>query len=252
MHMSVIERIDHVFAAYDDPEPVLEFFWTTLGLPVAWPYYDYGQFASGGVIVGSANLEILRGSPGGFPAMATSNPARLSGLAFEPTGIDDAWLAELDARRISHTPTMTQKGDGQFGTGDLWVNVGLGGLVDTDLRTMTFTCRYLVKETLSPAERLGALNAADGGALGVVETDEIVLGTTDIDTSTRRWQRLLDPITPIDSSWKLGVGPRLSLIPADSDAIDHLTLAVRDVATAQRVLDDADVSVLNGLDLRLV
>src|SRR5262249_53919251 len=115
----IVRKVDHVFVPLAAPEATFGFLTETLGLPVAWPFTEYGPFASGGVSLGSIHLEVVRSSDP-LPCFVARDPARVQGIAFEPPPIDDALLAELDRRGIPHSSPAPFPGTGHGTTGLLW------------------------------------------------------------------------------------------------------------------------------------
>src|SRR5262249_14096587 len=136
----------------------------TIALPTAWPYDDYGAFASGGGGVGKANPEGLPSSPP-VPLSTARPPPRRQGIAFAPRPIDSMFLDDIDARGIAHSPAMPFHGT-RFGTtGLLWTNVFFAGL--TDERSVVFACEYGPGFSADSATRQATLRAVNGGRLGV-------------------------------------------------------------------------------------
>ena len=76
----IVRKVDHVFVPIAAPEAAFRWLTETLGLPVAWPFTEYGPFASGGVSLGSINLEILRSSEE-LPFLTAREPARAASIS---------------------------------------------------------------------------------------------------------------------------------------------------------------------------
>jgi hypothetical protein len=140
---AIVAKVDHVIVPLDAPEPAFRFLTETLGLPVAWPFTHYGAFASGGVVLGGINLEVLQTSEA-YPFFTAARPARVQGIVFEPMPIDAAFLAELDRRGIPHSPPMPFRGSGHGTSGLLWTNVYFPDFLDD--RAIAFVCEYHVPE----------------------------------------------------------------------------------------------------------
>jgi hypothetical protein len=123
----MVRRLDHLVVALDDARAAHEFCADALGLPAAWPFQDYGSFASGGIGFGNLNLELCQ-SGVQFPA---SQPARVRGLAFEPAESVDERLAQgLDEREIARTQPSPTPG---------WTNMGLPSFVPSYSRSSAST-----------------------------------------------------------------------------------------------------------------
>src|SRR5688572_2696664 len=91
----LFRQVDHFFAVSADAERLFLLFRDDLQLPEAWPFRDYGGFASGAVTLGNTVME--------FVAKEDAGPgAEFKAIAFEPVGDAAAAMAELDARGIRH------------------------------------------------------------------------------------------------------------------------------------------------------
>lgn len=89
----------------------------SLKLPVAWPFADYGGFASGGISFGNMNVEVLESNQL-TPSFTAGPAARIRGVALRPKRhLDSAYFDELDPRGIAYNqPTA----------GPAWTNVARG------------------------------------------------------------------------------------------------------------------------------
>ncbi len=170
-----------------------------LGLPIAWPYVAYGDFASGGVNLGSLNVEVLRHSDA-VPGLMAHSPARVQGIAFHPVETSRL-LAELDHRGIAHPPPEIFPPGASPDAGAMWTNVTLERL--SDPATTVFTCEYHIPGVYDYDSRQASLDECGGGTLGVTGVREIVISSPQPIEAADRWQQLLDP--PIaDRSGLLG------------------------------------------------
>jgi catechol 2,3-dioxygenase-like lactoylglutathione lyase family enzyme len=207
----VVRKLDHVFAVVGDVPRALQFMNETLNLPLAWPFADYGLFASGAVNLGNLNLELVD-ARGQFVAV---NPARVTGIAFEPASTVNAAFAEdLDKRGVAHGPQELRGS---------WTNISFDGLVGADIAV--FATDYHVAAFKDAAARRKSLDDVAGGRLGVVGAAELVIGVVDIDAAQRRWQRLLSPAGPGPGRrWTLGSGPAVRLVPHERNEVVDLIL----------------------------
>jgi hypothetical protein len=258
----IVRKVDHFYVRLDDPTTAMTFLTGALGLPVAWPFSSYGQFASGGVCLGNANFEVLQSSTSVSHVMATT-PASISGIAFEPTPMDEAFLEDLDRRGISHTPPVPQVGTIEGAPGVLWTNVVLRGFISD--RAVVFLCQYRPGAVDHDA-RLAALAAVGGGVLGIEGVEEIVVSSPNRSQAIARWQRLFDPIEQDEiGCWRVGEGPVIRIVDGERDSVAQLSLRVRSRRIAQNALDSLEVSSrmvgddiavdatpLAGLDVRLI
>ena len=53
---NIVRQIDHILIASSDAKGLFALLSDTFQLPVAWPMSNHGNFASGGVAVGTVNL----------------------------------------------------------------------------------------------------------------------------------------------------------------------------------------------------
>ena len=114
-----------------------------------------------------------------------------------------------------------------------------------------FGCEYINRQsTLAVRER--RLLEANGGRLGVRRLAEVVVGTSDVAAAVARWDRLLAPVLSVDGVWTLAHGPRLRVVPSESERIECLVVEVESVAAAEVVFASPAASALAGLDVRFV
>jgi len=209
----LIRKLDHVFAVVNDPPRALRFMNETLELPLAWPYADYGSFASGGVNLGNLNLEFVD-ARGQFVAL---HPARVSGVGFEPaTTINGSYAKDLEQRGIAH---------GLPEPGAFWTNIAFEDLAGPNIAV--FATDYHTPAPKDAAARNKVLTDVRGGRLRVVGAAELVLGVVDLDAARRRWQPLLAPARPDAAMrWTLGRGAALRLVQYERNEVLDLALDV--------------------------
>jgi hypothetical protein len=179
-------------------------------LPVAWPFRDYGNFASGGVSLGNMNLELIRFKSGGAPV----------GVAFEPVSLPDL-AGDLDARKVEHgkaNPVHMKDGAGKDQLA--WTTVQLEGLAPTAV-IHGFFCQYHFFDVdRVRAELNGKLRQAGGGPLGIERVAEIVLEVGDAALGRSAWAALLGaPQTRDQATWQLGGGPALRIVEGSEDKV---------------------------------
>ena len=241
---TLVEGIDHVFVPMVGAAQAFEVLVDDLALPVLWPFRSFGGFASGGVSVGSIKLELLEATSTA-PFSTAHDPPEVQGIAFRPSAsIDRAYLAELDARSISHSQPAPFVVDGEL----RWTNVYLPELISET--TGPFLCDYHVPGPRDLALRRRVLVECGGGRLGVVDALELVVATRDPSLARERWERLLGPPTD-DIMWHPEVGPRIRLVEGPSERVDHLTLGVRRPEVAQQVWSESSRGPLRRFPLQL-
>jgi len=235
--VTIVAKIDHVYAVLRDAERAHGFMVDRLRLPVAWPFSSHGSFASGGVGLGNLNLEFIAAGPGWQPL----EPARLAGIAFEPAiPADDALIGHLDSLGIGHSPLMPTPG---------WTNVAL---TDDALGRFAFICDYHTSVAKDAALRQSALDACDGGRLHVRRAAEVVVGTSSLEAARQAWTRLLgDSHRDNEDTWILGTGPALRLVNHQRVEVVDLVLDVANAAEAERIWAELgdEAETLAGLPL---
>jgi hypothetical protein len=242
---AIIRRVDHVYVPLEDPLRAFTYLTEQLELPVAWPLSDYGVFTSGGVSLGNLNLEVLSASDG-FVFGSLMRPARIRGIAVEPVSADETFLGELDRRDIPHGPPAPFTPPGA--STPMWTNVGIGVVEGTI--SGVFACKYHFDVEPRRVASKTALDARDGGRLGLIGAAELVMGSPDPDVASERWQRLLDPLAPAaPGRWRFPAGgPDVRIVASTEERCERLVLTLRDPS-----VDLSELSkVLGGLELDAV
>ena len=129
---------------------------------------------------------------------------------------------------------------------------------------------YLTKYThdVSKTRSISAnsLTSIDGGLIGLVSVQEIIVGISDYDNKSARWQKLFNPIQPTESGlWHLGLGPAIRLSSNSEDNIQTIILKVKSLENAKKrlakfellgITEKHQVSIsipgIKNLDIRLV
>src|SRR5688500_2634388 len=261
-----VRRIDHIMIRTGQPREVFAFFTDVLELPIAWPMDTRAGVTSGGAGFGNVNVEAIQ-----FPDQ-TAAEAKLVGFAFEPGPLDTV-LNELQRRSIRFGAPRPFYSTLQDGTcRNLWTNVTLLELSDAD-RPANATMHVFLSEysptyvnTEQRRVRLQSqLTTSSGGSLGVQGVKEVIIGTTDLPTARKAWERLLGPWRVSEPGlWHVGDGPAIRLVEATKDALQELVVSVVSLQRARVVLqtrklmdsDSRDVIIrspqLDGVVIRLV
>lgn len=244
---SLVDGVDHVFVPMVDASAAFAVLAEQLELPVLWPFTAFGAFSSGGVSVGSIKLEVIETNEVA-PFSSAQDPPQVQGIAFRPARpVDDAYLAEVDARSIPRTAPSLFERDGKPG----WTNVYLRELISPIAGA--FVCDYHTPEPRDLARRRRVLEECGGGRLGVLDAVELVISTRDTQAAGDRWQRLFDPLEPVRRlTWRPAVGPAITLVEGDDERVDHLALAVRSAEAASRVWRELAEPTLGRFPLRFV
>ena len=134
----LVDGVDHVFIPMVDAAAAFAALTEQLELPALWPFTSFGGFASGGVSVGSIKLEIID-SKTEVPFSTAQDPPEIQGVAFRPsTPVDDAYLAEVDARSLRRSAPSGFEVDGEL----RWTNLYLPDLISDTAGP--FVCDYHV------------------------------------------------------------------------------------------------------------
>lgn len=243
----LVDGVDHVYVPMPDASTAFAVLVEQLALPVLWPFTSFGMFSSGGVSVGSIKLEVIEPNDAA-PWCTAQSPPQIQGIAFRPAArVDDEYLAEVDARSIARTTPAHFERDGK----PAWTNLYFSDLISE--RAGAFVCDYHLPESRDLERRRRVLDECGGGVLGVLDAVELVISTRDTDAARRRWQRLFDPVEPAGSlTWRLAVGPAVTLVAGDEERVDHLALAVRSVGAAEKAWAEVARTRLGRFPLRFV
>jgi hypothetical protein len=231
----VIRQVDHILLATENPKAVYDFMTKELQLPIAWPYRDYGGFASGGVSAGNVNLESLVFNPARI-----DTPSKIIGIAFEPEGPTELIVETLNQRHITHSqPEPFELGSGEKKS-KLWTTMRLPDMLPGSL---IFFCEY---HFFAPAERRTTLHKnlekIQGGPLSIKHLSEIVIAVKDMTSALERWQNLLAPHQMTeDHLFTIGHGPAIRFVKGDYDCIASLKFKVRSLNKARDFLSQKDM-----------
>ena len=269
--VAVVRQVDHVLLEATQARELFTLASQALELPVAWPFTDYGGFASGGVSLGNVNLEVLSAAPRG-----EGPSARLRGLALEPQALEPT-LAALNERGVRCGRPSPFRGENASGAPvTLWTTVALPSVSNDALEV--FLCEYADDPAAKRAAWDAQLRERDGGPLGVIALDAVVCGATDLSAARERWEQILGashavgPAAHLPQSstaprfeWFLGAGPKLQLVAAAKDELVELVMRVESLERARTFLaardllgearDDElilDAPQLRGVQIRLV
>jgi len=239
----VIRQVDHVLIASNDADELFFLLSDTFQLPVVWPMGNYGRFTSGGVSAGNVYLEIVK-----MPVSNTDNArSQFIGFALEPEPLEES-LKELNIRGITHgasVPFTILDSTGSVTT--LWNSVALPDLSNDNI--IIFLCEYSHDLTAQRTKTLDELLSRNGGPLSIESVAEIVIGTTNMQESKDKWQRLLEPILPSSQGvWHLEAGPSIHLIETEKNGIYEVVINVRSLDQARDFLGEYDLLGINKPD----
>lgn len=236
----LIEQIDHILLVPDNPRALFDFFTQDLKLPVAWPFREYGSFASGGVFAGNVNLEAAV-----FSGSSVNPQTKIVGIAFEPSGSTEEVVSELDRRRIAHLDPQPFEMGSEGNKIKLWTNTVLKDMLPG---SFVFICEYHIyrlHSTDSSAVRnqlKEALIKIDGGPLGIEYVREVKIKVKERNKVLESWKRFLEPYEGFeDECFDLGKGPKIRLLEADVDCIDSLKIKVKSLEKAHSFLSSREM-----------
>jgi hypothetical protein len=248
-------RVDHVFVISDNAQSLFTFFKDNFRLPEAWPFSERGTFASGGLSLGNADLELLK-AEWEWPKDRKPLKTVFYGIALEPTLDADATAEELTRRNIPHTRTRTERSS-------------MVHLTDFPPKNADiFFCDY--KDRQAAVRRRKAISdrliSTGGGPLGIVGVAEITVGVQDLQDARGKWSVLLNSSPRIsDDALNLSSGPRIHLVHSESPGIQGIVLRVLSIREAEKFLkerrllakDDTGHTAISpmaieGLSIRLV
>lgn len=245
--VSLVDGVDHVYVPMTDAKDAFAVLTEDVGLPALWPFTSFGTFSSGGVSVGSIKLEVIEANAT-TPWSTAQQPPQIQGIAFRPSShIDDAYLAEVDARSIPRTEPSLFERDGR----PAWTNLYFSDFLSETAGV--FVCDYHVPESRDIERRRRLLADRGGARLGVLDAAELVISSRDPRAARGRWKRLFDPMEAVEPlTWRPPVGPAITVMEGDDDRVDHLALAVRSEEAADDVWREVAGQILSGFPLRFV
>jgi len=230
-----ITRVDHFYAQSPSPTALLELLMDDLALPVAWPYEDFGSFASGAVSLGNVGFEVVRSEQSG-----ESESAQFFGIALEPEGNTQSALAWLTQQGVDHATPKPFPADGP----PAWENTALPGLIPGTANV--FVCDYKDRSMVLEGRRIAEekFNELGGGPLGVVEVRELVIESADLARSLEHWSRLVPNARHVGDEVLVDFdsGPRIRIHRADADRFAAIVLMVRSIEEARAFLEAAALS----------
>lgn len=225
-----ITRVDHFYVESSTAEALLDFFRDDLELPEAWPYQDYGNFASGAVSLGNVNFEIVR-----FQRAAERHSTQFAGIALEPRGDTEGAVAWLIERGVDYSEPRPFPADGPA----FWENTVLPGLIPGT--STVFICDYKNREMVLDRQRASqaVLIERGGGPLGILAARELVVESEDLSRSLEMWSRLIPGTRQGGQEIHVNLerGPRIRFQTGTSSRFARLVLSVRSLEKARAFLE---------------
>jgi len=150
-------------------------------------------------------------------------------ITFLPWESSEASVRELDRRALTHNgqKVFLSVTDPHLSGGNRGVCIMDVGREDRE------------KDNAQEAELQTEFAAAQGGPLGLMGVEEILVRYTGGE-GRRRWERLLEPVRPeAENLWRLGDGPAIRLVKDSRTGLAGVVWKVRSLATATSVLRDS-------------
>jgi hypothetical protein len=229
-----ITRVDHFYVESLTAEALLQFLRNDLELPVAWPYRNYGSFASGAVSLGNVNFEIVR-----FQQAAERHSTNFAGIALEPRGDTEDAVAWLNSRDVAYSKPRPFPADGPA----FWENTLLPGLIPGT--ATVFICDYKDRQWVLDAQRVSqaVLVERGGGPLGISAARELVIESADLARSLEMWSKVIPSTREVGREIHVDLdhGPRIRIQSGASDRFAMLVLSVRSIGKARAFLEARDL-----------
>lgn len=230
-----IRQVDHIVVASSEAKRLFSLLAETFELPVAWPMAQFGTFASGGVSLGNANLEVIQSANGSSAKPRT----HFTGLALEPEPLESV-LPMLERRSIAHGKAMPfRTWEGLFPK-KLWTTVSLPSVSNDALSV--FLCEYELDAAARRKKLNEELRARNGGPLTILSVREVVVGTADMPQAESEWEELLLPVKRASSDtwklWKLKGGPAIRLDRNENAGIRGLVIEIDSLEKARAFLKE--------------
>jgi hypothetical protein len=260
--LPLITKVDHVYVVSDRPEQLYNFFQQRLQLPIAWPYADYGGFASGAVSLGNAALEFVKFKAAPNAAVTT----KFDGIGFEPVDNARAATSRLASMGIPHGPQEPFKFSDNGAEHVAWTTIELRHMHPSG--PTIFLCDYADRKGVAETQKKAAeeLSSSNGGTLGVTSLAVIILDVTSVTGASHGWEKLQDSVPKgHPGTFTFGHGPVIRLVQAGTESFAGIVMSVKSLERAQKFLSDnkmlghiktqeisIDPKVVDGLQITLV
>jgi hypothetical protein len=235
----VVRQVDHVLIESDNPKTLFEFFSGPLQFPIAWPVSDNNGFITGGVWAGNVILELFRYAGRQQNSSPGTPQARYAGLAFEPLPLSDC-LKALQFRALPYSPPEQVVSALPNGTRGLaWTTVGLPSLSKPGMSIFLYEYSpAFLKVDVRRKQLTNRLTLDNGGPLGIVSVDKILITSTSFRKDRNNWELLLgNPAQP--GTWSAGAGPGIALTQGNQDRVRGIVVKVKSLDTAKAFLKNS-------------
>lgn len=272
----IVKRIQGIYGVVEtagDVNKLYYLFANTLGFPEDFAPAEHGPFRGGGVYIGNIWFKFVTFHPKNY--LMSNTPGKLHILEMQPINYNRC-IKEFDKRGISYKVDIAKMPD-ESGQETEWgrdlmlqatpfKEILLDFSTYTPLAFRSFTSVPEAKDLDDHNRILKAkFDAVGGGLVGAKGVKEIELGVKDLRKDMATWQTLLDPLKPDGDSWKIGRGPTLRFTASNDYSIKSLSIKVKSLRTAKKVLKMHDLlgdvnddlilmnrEKVNNLDIRFV
>lgn len=223
-----VNKIEHFFVSSPQAEKYFNFFKDNLGLPVVWKFQTWTDFASGGLSLGNVAFE--------FVIYKGVTKTKFDGIAFEPKQHMEEFIVELEKHQIAYD---TIENNTHVNTnGDLvgWTNLGLPEILPKEANV--FVCDYKQRELVSNNRKKAAdsLYKKQGGALGILSLEEIVIASKDFEKHKKNFSKLPGVIKYKNNLFGFQSGPSIRLKKSSHSAIEKIIVRVKSIPLAKAYL----------------
>ena len=235
--------VDHLVIRVADARPLFDLLASVLGLPVTWPL-EQASFANFGWIgVGNANLEIWADAKNADLPEGCALPL-IHGIALAPERMKST-LGGLAAKGVAVRPPRVYRSRND--EGELQTNFTNAVLPDVSGPTCeVYVCAWDRDAVIVPwqagtstarrrALEQEALDAVQGGVLGVTGLAEIAVASPEQPALAAQWRKIRGTVK---QPTQLTPDVDISVVVGEQHAVASITLAVRDLAAARSVLLD--------------
>ncbi len=173
-----VNQINHLYATSQAPQKLFSFFNKEFGLPVVWDSWVRGRYASAAVWFGNTAVEFVSGDSG--------KKAQFEGIALEPLQSMAAMMTSLDNNRVPHDTcqsysfNVVDKGHPQEKIG--WTTLDLINIFPPEMDFYIIQYENKKRFDLNRAIANDSLKISDGGPLGIVSLERIIVSTNRSDS----------------------------------------------------------------------
>lgn len=252
-----INKIDHFFLSSPKADTLFNLFKNELGLPTDWDYESWGDFSSGAVSLGNVAFEFVY-----YDGVSKTS---FDGIALEPKQTVEEIIEVLDNAQVMHDTIVANTfvmSNGKIGG---WSNMGLENLLPDEAGL--FICDYKNREQVSLFRQKSSvtLKNNNGGPLGVLFLEEIVMGSTNFSMHKNELAKLPGINLNKDNVYSFKDGPSIRLTNSSANGFEKIVIKVHSVDEAKKYLKSKnligkssmnsvfiDPKALDGLTIELV